>query len=103
MRRRPIGEDEIEIVAVQAAFPREVTAEIEGIVAGLEADEIVFAKRWNETLVVRQRSKYFRRRARDVKEKADAVLVPTLAQCLSERNQVIVMHPNEVIRPEHLM
>ena len=39
----PIGEDEIEVVAVQAAFSREVTAEIEGIVAGLEADEIVFA------------------------------------------------------------
>ena len=31
-------------MAVQAAFSREVTAEIEGIVAGLEADEIVFAK-----------------------------------------------------------
>ena len=40
----PIGEDEIEVVAVQAAFSREVTAEIEGVVAGLEADEIVFAK-----------------------------------------------------------
>jgi hypothetical protein len=42
---RPIGEDEIEIVAVQAAFPPEITAEIEGIIPGLEADEIVFAKR----------------------------------------------------------
>ena len=50
---RPIGEDEIEIVAVQAAFTRQITAEIEGIVAGLKADEIVFAKRWNKTLVVR--------------------------------------------------
>jgi len=40
-------------VAVQAAFSREITAEIEGIIAGLEPDEIVFAKRWNKTLVVR--------------------------------------------------
>ena len=50
---RPIGEDEIEIVAVQAAFSGEITAEIEGIIPGLEADKIVFAKRWNKTLVVR--------------------------------------------------
>ena len=48
---RPIGDDEIEVVAVKAAFPREITAEIEGVVAGLEADKIVFAERWNETVV----------------------------------------------------
>jgi len=71
---RPIGDDEIELVAVEAAFPREITAEIEGIIAGLEADEVVFAERWNKTLVVGQRSQYFGRRARDVKEKADAIL-----------------------------
>ena len=100
---RPISEDEIEIVAVQAAFSREITAEVEGIIASLEPHEIVFAKRGNKTLVVRQGGKYFRRRARDMKEKADAVLVPTLAQCLGERDQVIVMHPNEVIRLEHLV
>ena len=42
-------------------------------------------------LVVGQRGKYFRRGARDVKEKANAILVPALAQCLSERNQVIII------------
>src|ERR1700693_4034816 len=83
---RPVGDDEIEIVAVQTAFPREITAEIEGIIAGLEADEIVFTQRRNETFVVRQRSQYFRRWARDVKEKADAILVPTLAQRFGERH-----------------
>ena len=40
-------------MAVQAAFTRQITAEIEGIVAGLKADQIVFAKRWNKTLVIR--------------------------------------------------
>ena len=34
----PVGDGEIEIVAVQTAFPREITAEIEGIIASLEAD-----------------------------------------------------------------
>ena len=95
---RPVGDDEIEIVAVQSTFAREVTAEIEGVIAGLEADEIVFAERWNETLVVGQRRQYFWRRARDVKEKADAVLMSALAQCLGERHQMIIMHPDEVIR-----
>ena len=35
-----------------------------------------------------------------MKEKADPVLMPALAQCLGERNQMIVMHPDEVIRPQ---
>src|SRR5580700_1499578 len=100
---RPVGDDEIEIAAVQAAFTREIAAEIESVIAGLEADEIVFAQRWNETLVVGQRSQYFGRWARDVKEKADAILVSALTQCLGERHQVIIMHPDEVIRPEHLV
>ena len=38
-----------------------------------------------------------------MKEKANAILVPALAQCLGERHQVIIMHPDEVIRPEHLV
>jgi hypothetical protein len=53
--------------------------------------------------VVRQCCEYFRRRAWDVKEKADAILVPALAQCLGERDQVIIMYPDDVIRPEHLV
>ena len=88
---------------MQTAFARQITAEIEGVIAGLEADEIVFAERWNETLVVGQRSQYFRRWARDVKKKADAILVPALAQRLGERHQVIVMHPDQIVRPEHLV
>jgi hypothetical protein len=46
------GNDKIEIAAVQSALTREITAEIESVIAGLEADEIIFAERWNETLVV---------------------------------------------------
>ena len=37
---RPLGDDEIEIVAVKAALPREVAAQIEGVIAGLEAHKI---------------------------------------------------------------
>jgi hypothetical protein len=41
---RPVGDNEIEIAAVQAAFAREIAAEIEGIIPGLETNEIVFAE-----------------------------------------------------------
>jgi hypothetical protein len=74
-----VGDDEIEIAAVQAAFAREVTAEIEGVVTGLEANKIVFAKRWYKTLVVGQRSQNFRWRKWDVKKKAYTSPMPALA------------------------
>src|SRR6185437_2827810 len=99
---RSVGDDEIEVAAVQAAFPRKITAEIEGVVAGLKADEIVFAERWNETLVIGQRREHFRRRARNVEEKADAISVPALAQRFGEGHQVIIMHPDDIVRPEQL-
>jgi hypothetical protein len=53
--------------------------------------------------VVGQCSQYFWRWAWNVKEKADAILVPALAQCLGEWHQMIIMHPDDVIRPEHLV
>ena len=47
-----IATHEVATQKAQAAFPREVTAEIKGVIAGLEANKIVFAKRWNKTFVV---------------------------------------------------
>ena len=38
-----------------------------------------------------------------MKEKADAIPVPALAQCLGQRNQMIIMLPDEVIRLEYLV
>jgi hypothetical protein len=61
---RPVGRDEIEIAAVQTTFPREIPAKIESVVTSLEANEIVIADRWNQSLVVRQSRQYFRRWAR---------------------------------------
>jgi hypothetical protein len=64
---------------MQATFAREIAAEVEGVVAGLEADEVVFAERWHETLVVGQSGQHFWRRTRDVKKETDAVLVAAFA------------------------
>jgi hypothetical protein len=74
---------EIEIVARQATFAREIAAEIEGVVAGLEAYDVVFAERWHKTFVVRQCGQHLWRRARDVKKETDAILVATLACALA--------------------
>lgn len=41
---RPICYDEIEIATVQAAFPREIPAEIKGVVASLKSNKIVVAE-----------------------------------------------------------
>ena len=38
-----------------------------------------------------------------MKKESDAVLVAALAQRLGERHQVIVVHPDEVVRPEHIV
>ena len=102
-RDRVVGYDKIEITAVQAAFSREIAAEIKSVIAGLKANEIVVTQGWNKTFVVGQRGKYFRRRAGNVKKKANAIFVPTLAECLCERHQMIIMHPHQIFRPKHLM
>ena len=38
---RPVCDEEIEIATVQAALPREIAAEIKGVVAGLKSNKII--------------------------------------------------------------
>jgi len=54
---------------------RQIAREICGIAVGLEADEVVVAKRRNQVLAVRHRRQDFRRRQRDMEEEADPVLM----------------------------
>ena len=99
----PLAHRKGEVAAVQPAFAREIAGEVEGVVAGLEADQVVFAERRDQPLVVRQRGEHLRRRTGNVQEKADAVLVPARAQRLRERDQVIVVHPDDVVGPQQLV
>src|SRR6185437_14255400 len=96
-----LAEDE-GIVAIprESAFFGEVAREVRGIDLGLETDEIVSTERGNELLVVRQRRQDFRRRTRNVQKKSDPVLVSAIAQGLGERNQMIVVHPDDIVRPQ---
>ena len=61
-------------------------AEIKGVVASLKSNKIVVAEGWNEAFVVGQRGQHLRRGTRNVKEKADATFVSTLAERFSERH-----------------
>ena len=47
--------------------------------------------------MVGQRGENFGRRKRDMQEKADAVAVTPVAQHFCKRNEVIVVHPDDVV------
>ncbi len=66
-------------------------------VFGLEADEVVGAQRLHHRFVARQRDQHLRRRERRVEEETDAVGDAELAQLLTEWDQMVVMHPDEII------
>ena len=58
------------------------------------------AERRNQLIVIGQGRENFRRRERNVDEKPILLLRATIAQRLSQWNQVIVMHPQDIIRPQ---
>ncbi len=52
----------------------------------------------HDLAVDRQRPQHFDVRERDVQEKADRLPAARLAQALCQRNQVVVVHPDQVVR-----
>ena len=83
---------------LQFAFVFEIAREIHRVVLGLKADEIVGAQLRNEPLVVGQRGENFRRREWHVQKVSDAVGVTAVAQHFCQRNEMIVVHPDDVVR-----
>ncbi len=65
---------------------------------GLKADDVVMRQAAHDFLVNGHGEEHVGRRPGNMKEKADAVLQTHLAQFRGERNQVVVMHPDDVIR-----
>ena len=75
----------------------EVANEISGIALGLEADHVVLQQQRDELLVVGQGRQHLRRRHRDMKEEADPVGMAAAAQRVRDRDEVIVMDPDQVV------
>ncbi len=90
-------------VSRMMAFALDIAREIRGIGVGLEADQIVFAQGGNDALVMRQAGDDLHRRKRRVQEKADAVLVTEFAQGLGEQQEMIIMHPDDVVGLQDLV
>ena len=76
------------------------------VLIGLQADEIICGERLDEHLVMRQRDQHIGGWERRVQEEAEGIGYAELAQLGPEGDEVIVVHPNHVVRPneghEHL-
>ncbi|MCY1420490.1 hypothetical protein D9M71_361120 [compost metagenome] len=82
----------------RAEYAGQVAGEVGGVVLGLEADQVVFGEGPDQLGMVGQGGQDVGRRHRDVQEEADAVGVAAGAQGLGEGDQVVVVHPEDVVR-----
>src|SRR5262249_35131231 len=82
---------------LKSALVFEIPRKICGVVFGLKTDEIVRAQLWNWPFMVGQCGENFRWRERHMQKKADMVLVTAVAKHLCKRNEMVVVHPHDVI------
>ncbi len=73
------------------------TAEMPEIGFGLKADQIIFEERVQQPLVLRDRHQHIWSRKGDVQEKTNLIGDLTRAQARSKRDEMIVLHPDEVV------
>ena len=74
--------------------------QIAGVRLGLRAHELVGAERLQQPLRLRQRLEQRRRRERDVQEEAEPNLFDACPQQLAQRDQVVIVHPDKIARPQ---
>ena len=86
-----VGERVADPLAVQ------VVVEIAQVVAGLEAEQVVRAHRLDQLVVPRQGDVDFGCGEWDMQEEADPALHAEPAQLLAHRDQVVVVHPDQVV------
>ena len=75
----------------------QIVVEVAQIVAGLKAEQVVGAHRLHQLIVPRQGDVDLGRRERDVQEEADPALDAEPAQLLPHRDQVVVVHPDQIV------
>ena len=80
-------------------LPHHVVGECAAIVLGLEPEQVELAHRANQRLVRRVGHEHRGRRKRRVQEQAHAVAQPRLAQRLRQAEQVVVVCPDQIVRP----
>ncbi|MNC22518.1 hypothetical protein D3C75_705200 [compost metagenome] len=78
----------------------QIAGEVAGIVVGLETDQVVVGECADQLQMVGQRGQQVGRRHGDMQEETDAVVVPLSTQGLRQGDQVVVVHPENVVRCE---
>ena len=81
----------------------DAVAEIIGVGLGLKTNDIIGAKRAKDSLIGGQGTRHFRPRPGNMHEKADPVDAAKFAQETRHRNEMIVVHPNNIVRAQHLV
>ena len=94
-RTRPASE------LLSARPAQQIVAEAVEVRLGLKPDEIVGAQPFGDVVVVRQHAQQFGGRERRVQEEADRLRRIQPAQFLAERDQMVVMDPDEILRRQH--
>ena len=85
-----------------AGLLQHIALEIGHVRGRLEADDVVGEQRLDQPGMVGHRDHHVRRRERDMQEEADAGFDAAAAQLGGERDQVIVVDPDQVRRRDHL-
>ena len=82
---------------LRVCFGLDVAAEVRVVGLALEADQVVGEQRPDQPVVPRNGREDQRRRQRNVQEEADPVSAAQRAQLRGQRDQVVVVHPDDVV------
>ena len=85
-----------------AALFDEIATEVRGVAVGLEADEVEGAEAAGQALVLGEGGEDLRCREGDVQEEAHLPVPARGAQLLAHQQEVVVVHPDDVVRPGQL-
>src|SRR5262249_23800380 len=84
-------------LARRVALRHEVANEIARVAFGLKSHNVILHEQRDQLLMLRQRGYDLRGRERNVQEKPDPVGMASTPQGVRDRDQVIIVDPNEII------
>ena len=83
--------------SLSKADPRQALCKAAHVTAGLEPDDVIARQHLEDQAVARQGAQHIDIRERDVKKEADGIVDAGLAQLVSQRDQVIIVGPDDVV------
>ena len=82
---------------LQVALAFEIAREVGRVALGLKADQVICGQLRDKPFVVGQGREDLRRGKRDVQEKSDSISMAAVAKHLGERNEMIIVHPDNIV------